>query len=93
MIEFQTYEDFCEAFKRNDINKNSAQKLFLIRNNFSMLKNLDTNENGYITFDDLVDTRADFEPEDYLESAVQKMSKVFDYIAENMRSKIIRENV
>lgn len=89
MIDFKTYENFCESFNAEYDNKNFAEILFLLRNNFSAIRNLDLQDHGYISFDDLIFTRADFEPENYLEAAVKKMCKVFDNIAENMRNKII----
>ena len=95
MIKFTNYEDFCAAFHGTEEERQAAEILFMIRNNFSILQKLDNLDSGFVTFDNLIENWETFAktPTDYLNSAIQKMSKVFDRIVSDMRNKIQRENV
>ena len=95
MIKIENYENFCAAFKGDDVQQRAAEILFMLRNGFYALRELDDKNCGFVTFDALI---ADWErvadaPRDYLNPAVRTMSKVFDHLVENMRRRILQENV
>lgn len=95
MIKIENYEDFCADFKGDDMKRCSAEILFMIRNGFAALREIDDKDCGYLTFDALLENWAEVAaaPRDYLNPAVRKMSKVFDHIIEHMRRRILQENV
>ena len=95
MIKIGNYEEFCADFKGDDVQRRAAEILFMMRNGFAALRELDDKDSGYVTFDALLAnwSRASAAPRDYLNPAVRTVSKVFDHIVENMRRRILQENV
>lgn len=95
MIKIGNYEEFCADFKGDDEQRRAAEILFMVRNGFAVLRELDDKDSGYVTFDALLANweEAFHTPRDYLNPTVRTVSKVFDHIVENMRRRILQENV
>ena len=95
MIKIGNYENFYADFEGDDVQQWAVKILFMLRNGFYALRELDDKNCGFITFDALIADleRAAAAPKDYLNPTVQTVSKVFDHIVENMRRRILQENV